>query len=61
MSSPVQTTIPVPASEGPVQSRRGIRLLYVAFILLSLLAAAFVAAIIIVGRQLYLNNGLVTG
>ncbi len=61
MSSPVQTTIPVPVSEGPVQSRLGIRLLYVAFVLLSLLAAAFVAAIIIVGRQLYLNNGLVTG
>lgn len=61
MSAPVQTTVPASGIEEPPRSRTGIRLLYVVFILLSLLAAGSVVAIIIVARQLYFSNGLVTG
>ncbi len=60
MNSPV-SAVPATLADVRPQSRTGIRLLYAAFFLLTLLAIGFIVAIILVVRQLYLTNGFVTG
>jgi len=56
MNSPAFTSTSVSPVRPP--SRTGIRLLYAVCLVLALLSVGFIVAIILVCRQLYLNNAL---
>ncbi len=57
MNSLESVTAPVSSVETSDQGRVKVKLLYAACVVLGLLSLGFVVAIILVGRQLFFNNG----